>query len=57
MNLKQFIWLTANIYRRKDDSFILINSTLFVSPKNKTFMISFPEILLQYHYNVNKLLN
>ena len=57
MNLKQFIWLNANICRRKYDNIILFNSTLFVPPKNKRFTIIFPGLLLQDYYNLNKLLN
>ena len=56
MNLKQFSWLNANIYRRNYDN-ILLNSTLFVPHKNKRFTIIFPGLLLQDYYNVNKLLN
>ena len=57
MNLKQFIWLNANIYRRNYENIVSFNSTLFVPPKNKRFTIIFPGLLLQDYYNVKKLLN
>ena len=38
---KQFIRLVANICQDKVDNIDLLTSTLFMSPKNKTFMFIF----------------
>ena len=38
----------SNIYWRKDDNIISIDSTLFIPHKNKMFMIIFTGLLLKY---------